>query len=183
MEELKVYALSAIERVPHIVLWTLLALLVGGIIWSLCRNGLREGLRVSAALLLIEWTFLIMGMAVLFRETTPGSVIRLIPFSSYFQIPENSYLLEIVAINLLNVALFIPIGLLLGCVFQNINWRQVFVVGLCLSVLIELLQLVFKKGLCEIDDVIHNVVGCLVGYGLYQIAAVITKRSSINKDV
>ena len=72
--------------------------------------------------------------------------------------------------------MFIPMGLLLGCGFQRIKFRQVFIVGLCISGLIEFLQLVFKKGVCEIDDVIHNVVGCLVGYGLYRIAYLLVRR-------
>lgn len=33
-----------------------------------------------------------------------------------------------------------------------------------LSSLIEVLQFVFKKGLCELDDVFHNVLGCMIGY-------------------
>ena len=40
-------------------------------------------------------------------------------------------------------------------------------VGAGISVMIELLQLIFKRGLCEVDDVIHNVLGCMVGYGVY----------------
>ena len=37
-------------------------------------------------------------------------------------------------------------------------------IGLCFSMLIELLQLVLKRGLTEIDDVVHNGVGCVIGY-------------------
>lgn len=41
-------------------------------------------------------------------------------------------------------------------------------IGGCLSVFIELLQLVLQKGLSEIDDVMHNAFGCVIGYGVYR---------------
>lgn len=63
----------------------------------------------------------------------------------------------------MNVLAFIPIGLLLGT-FKGMKWWHVLLIGLCFSMLIELLQLILKRGLTEIDDVVHNVVGCMMGY-------------------
>lgn len=34
---------------------------------------------------------------------------------------------------------------------------------------IELIQLIFKMAMFEIDDVIHNVLGAVVGSGLYML--------------
>ena len=112
--------------------------------------------------------FLILGTAVLFREAGAERNYSLIPFLSYFNIAENSYLREVVMINLLNILLFVPIGLLAGFGFRTITWKGVALFGFCFSVLIELLQFTLKRGLCEVDDVIHNVVGCMLGYGLYR---------------
>lgn len=36
--------------------------------------------------------------------------------------------------------------------------------GLVVSLVIELGQLVFEKGVAEIDDLIHNTLGCAIGY-------------------
>lgn len=69
----------------------------------------------------------------------------------------------------MNVVIFIPKGLLLGCVFRNLSWWKVFLIGLGISFLIEALQLYMKCGFAETDDVIHNTLGCLLGYGLYSI--------------
>lgn len=66
---------------------------------------------------------------------------------------------------LLNVVLYIPIGLLLGGLTDK--WWKALAVGCLLSMSIELLQLVFRKGLCETDDVIHNTLGALVGMVVY----------------
>ena len=70
------------------------------------------------------------------------------------------------AINLLNVVMFMPIGFLLKFGVPQITCQKVILVGAILSALTELSQFVFRKGLCEVDDVIHNVLGCVLGYGL-----------------
>ena len=41
------------------------------------------------------------------------------------------------------------------------------VVGSILSIAIEALQFLMMRGFSEIDDVIHNTLGCMIGYGLY----------------
>jgi len=62
------------------------------------------------------------------------------------------------------------VGLLLGCAFDGIKWWKVLLIGLFLSVGIEALQFFLKKGFPEVDDVIHNTLGCMIGYGVYSIA-------------
>lgn len=66
----------------------------------------------------------------------------------------------------MNLVAFIPVGFLLGCAFPRLKWWQVLLIGGGFSLLIEVSQLVFKLGLAEFDDVFHNVLGCLVGYGV-----------------
>lgn len=210
MTELRVYGWGALSDIPtevYLCLFVIFCLGTGLLLW---RKGLREGLRYSAMLLLVEWVVVILCTAVFFRGSSSEMRINLIPLSSYFDIPENSYLMEVTAINILNVVLFIPVGFLLGVIqvtsdkgeviskgrrtitkgvnfndnldlnegrktITNQNsklitrndrpWLRVLVFGAGISVMIELLQLIFKRGLCETDDVIHNVVGCMIGYG------------------
>lgn len=40
--------------------------------------------------------------------------------------------------------------------------------GFSFSVCIEFLQLVWKRGTCEFDDIFHNTLGCMIGYGIYK---------------
>ena len=65
----------------------------------------------------------------------------------------------------MNVVAFIPVGLLLGYVFDKIKWWQVLLAGVLLSFGIESLQFILKRGFAEFDDVLHNGLGCLAGYG------------------
>lgn len=92
----------------------------------------------------------------------------MIPLWSYWDYGEHSYFMEMFGENILNVLLFVPIGFLAGCGLQRMIWKNVLFFGGGLSVFIELLQFVFKKGFCETDDIIHNVLGCIIGYGLWR---------------
>ena len=92
------------------------------------------------------------------------------PFWSYWDYGEHSYFMEMFGENILNVLLFVPIGILAGCGLQRMTWKKVLFFGGGLSVCIEVLQFIFKKGFCETDDVIHNVLGCLIGYYIYRMA-------------
>jgi len=127
-------------------------------------------------ILLVDWVFLVLGTSVIFRESGDDYRIRLLPLISYFEQGENSYFMEAAALNILNVALFFPVGLLLGCGYKNMTWRRAMGIGVVLSVSIEILQLIFKRGLCETDDVIHNVAGCMIGYGIYKLTNLLIRR-------
>ena len=63
----------------------------------------------------------------------------------------------------LNILFFIPYGLLFP---WKDNWKRVFVTALVLSVFIELSQFIFNLGWCEVDDVISNTFGAMIGYGV-----------------
>ena len=118
-----------------------------------------------AALLLLEYAFLFLFFAVLSRSPQAKRLYDLVPFWSYraVQAGKSYVLTSIIA----NVVAFIPFGLLLGCTFGRMKWWKVLLIGGGFSVLIEVLQFVFQRGFSEFDDVFHNAVGCLIGYGVY----------------
>ena len=61
-----------------------------------------------------------------------------------------------------NVALYIPVGLLVPLVLRR-SWLAGFLVGLALSVGVELVQWITQTGSTDIDDVILNGLGALAG--------------------
>ena len=65
---------------------------------------------------------------------------------------------------IMNVVVFVPIGFALGLAFRKLKGWQAVLVGMGISVGIELLQWFFRKGFADVDDVIHNVLGCGLGY-------------------
>ena len=60
----------------------------------------------------------------------------------------------------LNILLFVPLGFLLG------SYKGILI-GFLLSTAIELVQLIFRLGFCEIDDVLNNTIGTAVGALLF----------------
>lgn len=59
----------------------------------------------------------------------------------------------------LNILLFVPLG-------ATIGGRKGILLGLLLSCCIEVLQYFFCLGYCEMDDVVNNTIGAVVGVGL-----------------
>lgn len=175
MTELRVYFMEALGNVPNAIYLASFVILCIGIVTFWCWKGLKGGMCYSALLMLVEWVILVFCTCIIFRDSSAAYRVNLIPLSSYFDYGENSYLMEKTALNILNMALFIPVGLLIGCGLRNMTWRRVLTIGVVLSVSLELLQLVRKKGLCEFDDVVHNGVGCMIGYALYELISKIGK--------
>lgn len=66
---------------------------------------------------------------------------------------------------LLNVVLFVPLGALIELLYKS-NSGKVFLIGFVFSAFIETTQFITCRGLFEWDDMIHNGLGCLLGYGL-----------------
>lgn len=74
-------------------------------------------------------------------------------------------------LNLLgNFALFIPMGMLLPCISGKFNrfWKVTLCI-LGMVLLVEIAQGVLRVGSIDIDDVIFNVSGAMIGYGIIKI--------------
>ena len=108
-------------------------------------------------------------MTLLGREIGDSYHIRLKPFQSYFLTlieGEMEILLQI----LVNIAMYIPIGFLLPCCFEMFErYRRVMLVGILTSLCIEVIQFILKIGMFEVDDIISNTLGCIIGLGLWLI--------------
>ena len=158
--------------VPVEIYWALLGLFVVGLVVLIWWKRFWLGLRYGAALLLVEWGLLVLCAIVVFRETGAERGYNLMPFWSYWDYGEHSYFMEMFGENILNVLLFVPIGFLAGSGFQRMTFKKVVLLGGGFSAFIELLQFIFKKGFCETDDVIHNVLGCFIGYCLWRVCCI-----------
>lgn len=118
--------------------------------------------------LAIEYYFLVLCSTVICRTAPVSKRVELKPFYNYVDIWNGVDFKRTLIEVLLNVALFVPIGFLLEGIMPK-GFLKVLFTGCLLSILIELLQLASGRGLCETNDVIHNTVGCMVGYGLAQL--------------
>ncbi len=121
--------------------------------------------KIVTLTLLLEYIFLTLCTTVFCRQTLKEAPLKIKPFWSYSEIVEGNHRLLFEGI--MNIILFMPIGLLAASMMKNRSWEKVGLIGIIGSLIIELLQLVLKRGYCEFDDVFHNTVGCVIGYGIY----------------
>ena len=87
------------------------------------------------------------------------------PFVYLFDYPT----LKEILLNLIgNTAMFIPLGIVWPSVFKKLNthWK-VISAGAGVSLTIEILQLPFFGRASDIDDLILNCLGYLLGYGIW----------------
>ena len=124
--------------------------------------------RSVIALLFLAW-LVVIAVATL-ADRTPGIIPaepELIPFHSYRAViaGENN---EILRSNFMNVILFYPAGLF-ACELLPKNWslaKRVILVAVLFALVsagIEFCQYHFALGQAEVDDVIHNALGALIG--------------------
>ena len=82
---------------------------------------------------------------------------------------------------ILNIMMFVPFGFLLPLVSKKFHafWKT-YLAGFVFTVLIEVLQLILRRGIFELDDLMNNTVGAMIGYGCYcivlYVADIIKKR-------
>ena len=78
----------------------------------------------------------------------------------------------------LNVLLFMPMGYLMPEWFKghSVNVWSVLLMSLIISGAIELIQLLTALGWCDVDDLICNLLGSVMGFGIYRIFSKIEHR-------
>ena len=87
-----------------------------------------------------------------------------------------------VVVNLLgNVVAFMPFGALIRWVIdRKIRWFQAVGYTFLFSLCVELLKLVAKVGVFDVDDLILNTLGGLLGFIVYYLLLLINRRSERN---
>lgn len=116
--------------------------------------------------LLVGYVFLILAETVLIRKPFVGEHIKFELFWSWrvWAVQKEQILT--------NVIMFVPVGVLVGWIWR---WRGLWAAA-GLSIFIEILQLITARGLCEFDDVFHNMVGAVIGVGVVMIGKVALKH-------
>ncbi|MEO8404426.1 MAG: VanZ family protein [Chitinophagaceae bacterium] len=120
----------------------------------------------------------------------PKRNFNLIPFRDkiYFlhtnQTPINSRNLEFYKDLVGNVVIFIPLPFLLFYITGIRSYRKILVIGILISLAVEIIQYVFNIGVADIDDVILNTTGAIIGLVmLYYISGPENNLSSTSAGV
>lgn len=125
------------------------------------KRRLQQALRVLLAVYLI-FTFY---LTVVSRASSGKDIIRtewLAGYKSVYDVYANSE-------NYLNILLFVPIGYLVGLVARKYRLLCAVLVGLFVSETIECAQLIWQRGTFDVNDLMNNTIGAMVG-GLIAVA-------------
>ncbi len=127
------------------------------------------------------------------RNKIPSGNINLIPVVNsvrrYYRYKNPAYNLEmhVFYLNFFgNIILFIPVGFLLPLLIKDITFRKVLLIAFVGSACIEMLQFISYTlhvyRYIDVDDVLLNVAGAAMGYGIYQLLYILFLRSSAGRN-
>ena len=102
--------------------------------------------------------------------------VQLIPFKTVWgyvedYMKEGSWILALAFRNIAgNFVLFFPMGIFLPCLFPKTqNFRRTVLISFCTIVCVESIQLLLRCGIFDIDDLILNISGWLLGFAMLKI--------------
>jgi glycopeptide antibiotics resistance protein len=98
-------------------------------------------------------------------HTGPGNFV---PFRSIVPLLSGQGNQLIAMVNLFgNIIPFMPIGFLAPLVVRSISWQKALVLGVATGLTCEVMEVVFRVGIFDVDDIILNAFGVMLGYGVF----------------
>ncbi len=131
------------------------------------HSGKRLWWKIAVGCIWIIWMCAVAYATLGNRSVANTGAHKLIPFHSYWEVL-NGGNIEILRSNLMNLLLFFPAGLLTASLLPNLwkRWQKLLtlvVFFVIISILIEYLQYAWVLGCVEMDDIIHNTLGAVLG--------------------
>jgi len=137
-------------------------------------------MRVLSGILLVAWMLGGLVLTLQPAHPLPGQVVddNLVPFHTlaiYWRNLGSEFWMR----NLLgNLALLLPLGLLGPIALPVLDrWWRIALVALLYSVAIELIQLAVPDRSADIDDVIVNVAGALLGFTAFHLVRWLARQN------
>lgn len=122
----------------------------------------RMFVRKASVYMFIGYVALVLCTTIIFRTESDEMKYVLCPFKSYIGLYN-----KMLAQNILNIVLFMPIGFLVGAALKKKHIWNTVKIGFVLSFFIELTQLITTRGVFNVDDIIHNVLGSVIGFSCF----------------
>jgi glycopeptide antibiotics resistance protein len=141
--------------------------------------------RLISALVLVAYSAFVVKLLVFkvellrighlrFRFATEAGEGNFVPFRTILGYLRGEPLSLIALLNLAgNVGLFVPIGFLVALVYRGLRWPMCLALAVGLGLAIEGTQATLRVGIFDIDDVILNSLGIMIGYWAF---AVLVRR-------
>lgn len=137
-------------------------------------KGGHKVLKIYFTVFLLIYIAIVFYYAVISRDIVfYKRPVRLDLFHGYFKPSTRNY-----GDLILNLVCFIPVGFLFCLVSGKRKLLNAFLGGLSVSLLIECAQLLFRKGIFDVDDLFNNTIGAFVGALLANLVMRISTRHS-----
>lgn len=107
---------------------------------------------------LLVYILFLLYFALISRDPTAKYDVRLKLFWGFSHPSGNGY--RDLFLNLLS---YIPIGIMVGLIVKEYRIAKAVLLGFLVSIVVELSQLIWKRGFFDVDDLFNNVVGALIG--------------------
>lgn len=154
--------------------------------WSFYKKSRHENItQLKTKVLFITYLIALFIITIYrFGNTNEYADINIIPFkllieSYQYSVSDNPQMaLPVLLYNVIgNIIWFIPMGFFLAYFMKSNRFIRVCILCLLISVWIETIQYLLVVGISDIDDVIFNTIGGIIGFCIYQIAI---KKGIIN---
>lgn len=131
---------------------------------------------IALCSILIVYCLALFCFAVLNRDPANKSIVWLDLLGGYTHPKYNS-----VSNGLLNMSSFIPVGVLVALIARKYRIGKAMLVGLLMSAVIEFSQLIWKRGVFDVDDFFNGVMGALIGSLLVVSVLSICKKAKMKR--
>lgn len=135
------------------------------IFWLLRRGEEKPGkgdfFCLSFLMLYLVYAFLLTTIS---RKAGSSYRTMLVPFKAWWMIFKGSKtkLKEV----FYNICLLMPLGALVPPIMKyRCRWKDILFLAFLYTMAVECTQLLFRLGFFEIDDILHNYLGAMIGYG------------------
>ncbi len=118
-------------------------------------------------ILFLVYLLVVLRLTVFRPDTLSDYAVNFLPIVALVKVYKTATLWQFLYLFLGNIGWFVPFGILVPLIWKNMRFLMVLLGGAAFSLVIELTQLLFRKGVCELDDLLLNTIGAALGYGIY----------------
>ena len=131
-----------------------------------------------AYVIFISWRLFFYAYSDNYREQVTDINYNLVPFKTIMNYLQNigHIRFDVWIYNLAgNIVAFMPLGFLLPLAFKRFKAMKTCAAAFIFILTAEVLQLVSRRGVFDVDDILLNILGSIIGYGIYKILFIIFK--------
>ena len=162
--------LSASRYLPHAIVFTAIVATLVWVINRKRRKGRKKPLPMVSTTFFVSYALLVLLITFLSREEGGNTGIYLKLFSSFgINNRNNAYIIE-------NILLFVPLGVAGAWLGLAHSCFVSILLGAGFSFFIESLQYVTGRGVFQVDDILTNAVGMLIGCLLFKLCNTLFRR-------